>query len=40
MTISNKSDISKERRELLSELEEQAVQAVAWKAPAAYESAR
>ena len=31
MTISNKSDLSKERRRLSSKLEEQAAQAVAWK---------
>ena len=31
MTISNKSDLSKERRGMASKLEEQAAQAVAWK---------
>ena len=31
MTISNQSDLSKERRGLSSKLEEQAAQAVAWK---------
>ena len=39
MTVSNKSDLSKERRGLSSELEEQAAQAVVWKAPAVHESA-
>ena len=40
MTISNKSDLSKERRGLSSELEGQATQAVAWRAPVVHELAR
>ena len=31
MTISNKSDLLKERRGMSSKLEEQAAQAIAWK---------